>query len=586
MSLVLHGVPIGHGIAIGRAHLVRQSMEDVIYSPIEAHQVDAEIQRFELAIKATRKQMEQLRNNIPENAPTELGAFISLHLMLLTDITIAHEPTDIIKSRMVNAEWALKQQVDNLSQQFDAIDDTYLRERKQDMLQVVERVFKNLAGQSTDLGISDDLFDDTILVAHDLSPADTIFFKDHRIAAFVTDMGGPTSHTAILGRNLELPSVLALHNSRELIHEDDWIIVDGIDGVVIVQPEEQILVEYRRRAREHKAQRKELDKIKRASATTQDGTRVKLLTNIESADDIKNVTKSTADGVGLFRTEFLYLNRDSLPTEEEQYETYSQIVKKLKGKPVTMRTIDLGVDKNPRWFGQSEALNPALGVTGIRLCLAEPLMFKTQLRALIRASAHGDLHIMLPMISSVTEINQALTHINAVKQQLREEGLPFNDNLPIGAMIEIPSAALTVSSILKKIDFVSIGTNDLIQYTLAVDRGDEAVSYLYQPAHPAVLRLLSHVIRTANRMNKPVSVCGEMAGDAKLTRLLLGMGLRRFSMHPTHVLPIKQIIRDADLDTIEPSVLRIMRNEDPDRIDELLKKLNELSMEKEPTDDK
>ncbi len=586
MSLVLHGVPIGHGIAIGRAHLVRQSMEDVLYSPIEAHQIDAEIQRFELAIKATRKQMELLRNNIPENAPTELGAFISLHLMLLTDITIAHEPTDIIKSRMVNAEWALKQQVDILSQQFDAIDDAYLRERKQDMLQVVERVFKNLAGQSTDLGISDDLFDDTILVAHDLSPADTIFFKDQRIAAFITDMGGPTSHTAILGRNLELPSVLALHNSRELIHEDDWVIVDGIDGVVIVQPEELVLVEYRRRAREHKAQRKELDKIKRASATTQDGTRVKLLTNIESADDIKNVTKSTADGVGLFRTEFLYLNRDTLPTEEEQYEVYSQILKKLKGKPVTMRTIDLGVDKNPRWFGQSDALNPALGVTGIRLCLAEPLMFKTQLRALIRASAHGDLHIMLPMISSVTEVNQALAHINAVKQQLREEGVAFNADLPVGAMIEIPSAALTVSSILKKVDFVSIGTNDLIQYTLAVDRGDEAVSYLYQPAHPAVLRLLSHVIRTANRMNKPVAVCGEMAGDAKLTRLLLGMGLRRFSMHPTHILPIKQIIRDAELDTIEPSVLRIMRNEDPDRIDELLKKLNELSMAKAVTEDK
>ena len=576
MSLVLQGSAIGGGIAIGRAHLVQRSMDDVPHYQIEAEQVGQEIERFEAAIKQTRRQLEQLRMSIPENAPTELGAFISLHLMLLTDVTISREPIDLIEEESCNAEWALKLQVDYLSRQFDEIADEYLRERKNDMLQVVERVFKNLAGKTTEVGLTSDLFDDTILIAHDLSPADMVYFKDNRVAAFVTDVGGLTSHTAILGKSLDLPSVIALGQGQQLIREDEWVIVDGVDGVVIVQPDDVVLSEYRQRIRSYKAGRRKLEKIKKVAAQTQDGVSVRLFANIESAVDIDDALKAGADGVGLFRSEFLFLNRDDLPSEDEQYEIYKKFVLSLKDKPLIIRTMDLGVDKNPRWFHHEHGLNPALGLTGIRLCLAEPAMFRTQLRALARAAVHGDIRIMFPMVSSVSELNQVLTHLEIIKDQLREDRISFKEKMPIGAMIEIPSAALTVGSFLKKLDFISIGTNDLIQYTLAVDRGDSSVSYLYSSTHPAVLKLIYHVIKTANKMDKPVSICGEMAGDSRLTRLLLLMGLRQFSMHPASLLTIKQLVCNTDLRSIESFAPKIHRAEEADKIDDLLGRLNTI----------
>ena len=577
MSIVLHGIAIGGGIAIGRAHLLQQGMDDVPHYTIAADEVRAETERLVTAIKQTRRQLEQLRSTTPENAPTELGAFISLHLMLLTDVTLSREPLDLIEAHEVNAEWALKLQVDRLSEQFDAIEDTYLRERKQDMLQVVERIFKNLRGHDVELGLVNDLFDDTILIAHDLSPADTVYFKDNRIAAFVTDIGGATSHTAILGRSMDIPSVIALHQARRLISEDEWVIVDGIDGVLIIEPDEILLAEYRKRAREYRNQKRQLGKLKNTAATTLDELNIELLANIESVDDLPQVHKMAADGIGLFRSEFLFLNRDSLPDEEEQYRVYSSIVKKMKGKPVTVRTVDLGVDKNPRWFSHGDALNPALGMTGIRLCLAEPAMFQTQMRALLRAGVHGTIRIMWPMIGSLNELRQALLHLETAKNQLRERGVDFAEHTAVGSMIEIPSAALTVAAMLKLVDFISIGTNDLIQYTLAVDRGDDSVSYLYQPTHPAVLKLISHVIRTAHRMNKPVSICGEMAGDPKLTRLLLGMGLRRFSMNPANILAVKNMILHSHTEQLELPVQKMLRQEDPHKVETLLHKLNQIN---------
>ncbi|MDK4564128.1 phosphoenolpyruvate--protein phosphotransferase, partial [Kingella kingae] len=538
-----------------------------------------EAARFETAIKATRKQLEQLRSAIPENAPTELGAFISLHLMLLTDVTLSREPVDIIEAQQINAEWALKIQTDHLSQQFDAIDDDYLRQRKQDMLQVVERIQKNLVGQSTEIVFGENLLDDTILIAHDLSPADTVFFKDAKIEGFVTDMGGPTSHTAILGRSLNIPSVIGTGNARQLISENEWVIVDGMTGVLIINPDEIVLAEYRRRLKEFKTRQKALNKLKKTATTTEDGEEIELLANIEHMDDIKALHNIGADGVGLLRTEFQYLNRDSLPTEDELFQTYSEMAKKLKGKPLTIRTVDLGVDKNPRWFGNNgtpnAALNPALGLTGIRLCHAEPVMFRTQMRAILRAATHGKLRMMFPMIASLSELKQSLVHLETAKRQLTERGETFAD-VDIGCMIEIPSAALTVSSLLKLVDFVSIGTNDLIQYTLSVDRSDDAVSYLYQPAHPAVLKLLAHIIRTANRMNKGVSVCGEMAGDATYTRLLLGLGLRKFSMNVGDLLSVKDVVLRSHTEDLETDIIKLIRNEDPDKTTALLKKLNEM----------
>ena len=576
--MVLHGYAAGKGIAIGRAHLVVRGISELPQYHLPENELDGEAARFEAAVKATRKQLEQLRSAIPENAPAELGAFISLHLMLLGDVTLSREPADILQEQAINAEWALKIQTDRLSQQFDEIDDEYLRQRKQDMLQVVERIQKNLAGQSTELNLDANLLDDTILIAHDLSAADTLFFKDQRIEGFVTDIGGPTSHTAILGRSLNIPSVIGVGNARQLISEHEWVIVDGIQGVLIIDPDELVLAEYRLRLKHYRSRLRALNKIKKTAAATLDGEEIELFANIESADDVKALHNIGADGVGLLRTEFAYLNRDSLPEEEELYQLYSDIAKKLKGKPLTIRTVDLGVDKNPRWFGTggtpNGSLNPALGLTGIRLCHAEPVMFRTQMRAVLRAAVHGKLRIMFPMISSLSELKQSLTHLDTARKQLAERQEKFGE-LEVGCMIEIPSAALTVSSLLKWVDFVSVGTNDLIQYTLSVDRSDDAVSYLYQPAHPAIIRLLAHIIRTANRMGKGVSVCGEMAGDTKYTRMLLGLGLRKFSMNINNLLDVKDVVLHSRTEQLENEIAKLLRNEDPDKMDALLKKLNE-----------
>ena len=576
--MVLHGYAAGKGIAIGRAHLVVRGISELPQYHLPESELAGEVARFDAAVKATRKQLEQLRSAIPENAPAELGAFISLHLMLLGDVTLSREPADILQEQAINAEWALKIQTDRLSQQFDEIDDEYLRQRKQDMLQVSERIQKNLAGQSTELNLDANLLDDTILIAHDLSAADTLFFKDQRIEGFVTDIGGPTSHTAILGRSLNIPSVIGVGNARQLISEHEWVIVDGIQGVLIIDPDELVLAEYRLRLKHYRSRLRALNKIKKTAAATLDGEEIELFANIESADDVKALHNIGADGVGLLRTEFAYLNRDSLPEEEELYQLYSDIAKKLKGKPLTIRTVDLGVDKNPRWFGTggtpNGSLNPALGLTGIRLCHAEPVMFRTQMRAVLRAAVHGKLRIMFPMISSLSELKQSLTHLDTARKQLAERQEAFGE-LEVGCMIEIPSAALTVSSLLKWVDFVSVGTNDLIQYTLSVDRSDDAVSYLYQPAHPAIIRLLAHIIRTANRMGKGVSVCGEMAGDTKYTRMLLGLGLRKFSMNINNLLDVKDVVLHSHTERLENEMAKLMRNEDPDKMDALLKKLNE-----------
>ena len=584
MSIVLHGVAAGKGIAIGQAHLITRGTAEVPQYDVSDDLIDAETARFDAAIKATRKELEQLRSAIPENAPTELGAFISLHLMLLTDVTLSREPVDILKEQKINAEWALKQQSDKLAAQFDSIEDDYLRERKQDMLQVVRRIHNNLVGQSNDLNLTEGLFEDTILIAHDLSPADTVLFKEQRITAFVTDVGGPTSHTAILGRSLDIPSVIGLHNARRLITENETVIVDGINGVLIIDPDEVVLNEYRRLAREYRLHKRELNKLKKTAATTADGINIELLANIESAEDIKALHNFGADGVGLFRSEFLYLNRDNMPTEDEQYEVYAGIVKKLKGKNITIRTVDLGVDKNPRWFGQNStpngSLNPALGLTGIRLCLAEPVMFRTQMRAILRAAAHGPVRMMWPMITSLSEVRQCLIHLDTAQRQLTERGEAFGD-VGVGCMIEIPSAALTVGSILKLVDFISIGTNDLIQYILSVDRGDDSVSHLYQPGHPSVLKMLQHVIRTANRMEKDVSVCGEMAGDTAFTRILLGMGLRRFSMNPNNILSVKNIILHSNAGQLEGDTAKVIRCEDEEKSEKLIKQINSVPVEEE-----
>lgn len=574
MSIALYGIGIGGGIAIGRAHLVSHTTADVSHYFLESADIPAELQRFDDAIRTTRKELEMLWGSIPENAPAELGAFLSLHIMLLNDAALSREPRKIIQAERCNAEWALKQQADQLIAQFEEIEEAYLRERKHDVMQVVERIFKNLAGQSSAPPLPSSLIDDAILVAHDLSPADMVYFKDASYAAFVTDVGGATSHTAILARSLDLPSVIATHSARHLIHEDELMIVDGQQGVVIVNPDETVLAEYRRRQRAWRAARNKLASLKKTNAQTQDGTPIELLANIELPKDVADVVESGAMGVGLFRSEFLFLGRDTLPDEQEQYDAYRHVAEQLNGRPVTIRTMDLGADKNPKWSIHGTGDNPALGLCGIRLCLAEPQLFRTQLRAILRASAHGQVRILFPMINGITDLKQALAQLDAAKQELREEGVCFDEKIAVGAMIEVPSAALTVNMLAKHVNFLSIGTNDLIQYTLAIDRNDDAVSHLYDPTHPAVLYLLTHTLKTAAKFGLPVSVCGEMAGDSKMTRLLLGMGLRRFSMHPANLLSVKQIVLDTHLDPTVAQTAKILRASDPEKIADLLTQLN------------
>lgn len=572
MTITLHGIGIGGGIAIGRAHLVSHTDLEVAHYEITEAEVPGEIARFDAAVRATRKELELLWGSIPDNAPTELGAFLSLHVMLLNDHTIAREPRDIITEQRCNAEWALKLQQDRLLEQFDVIEEEYLRERRTDVIQVVERVFKALAGQGGGQYVPPDDSRERILIAHDLSPADMVLFKEAQFAAFLTDVGGPTSHTAILARSLNIPSVLALHNARQLIREDETLIVDGTAGVAIIDPSETILTEYRKRQASHVADRKRLQRLKTTAATTIDGSSITLLANIETPGDLEQVRANGASGIGLYRSEFLFLGRDDLPDEDEQYEAYKQVVEGMKGLPVTIRTVDLGRDKMPKWADEEaqSAPNPALGLTGVRLCLAEPILFRTQLRALLRAGAHGKLKLLVPMLASVSEVNQVLFHVEQAKESLREDGLPFGTDVEVGGMIEVPGAALTITHFLERLDFVSIGTNDLIQYTLAVDRGDDSVSHLYDPFHPAVLHLIAHVIRSADRMGVPVSVCGEMAGDVRLTRLLLALGLRSFSMHPAQMLNVKQVILKSDLKRLSPLAEEISLAPDADRVRELL----------------
>ena len=576
MTITLHGIGIGGGIAIGRAHLVSHTDLEVAHYEITSAAVPGEIARFDAAVRITRRELEMLWGSIPENAPTELGAFLSLHVMLLNDHTIAREPRDIIAEQHCNAEWALKLQQDRLLAQFDEIEEEYLRERRADVIQVVERLFKALDGQGSAHYVPPEDSRDRILVAHDLSPADMVLFKQAAFAAFLTDVGGPTTHTAILARSLDIPSVLALHNARQLIREEESIIVDGTAGVVIIDPSETILAEYRERQLRYADSRRELQGLKTTTALTRDGCTIELHANIETPADVAQVLANGATGVGLYRSEFLFLGRDDLPDEEEQYQAYSAVVAGMKGAPVTIRTIDLGRDKMPKWADDEtqSAPNPALGLTGVRLCLSEPALFRTHLRALLRAGCHGQLKLLIPMLANVAEVRQVMLHVEQARDSLREEGIDCAEHVEVGGMIEVPGAALIIGHLLDRLDFVSIGTNDLIQYTLAVDRGDDAVSHLYDPFHPAVLHLIGHVIRAADAVGRPVSVCGEMAGDVRLTRLLLALGLRRFSMHPAQLLNVKQIVLDSDLQHLAGLASKLERAPDADSVRELLAEFN------------
>lgn len=573
VCFTMHGIGVSEGIAIGQAHLFAGMSAEANHYEIATADVAREQRRYDRALKDVRDELKDLSESVRHSAAAELAPFVKVHMLLLDDAAFTEVPREIIREQRCNAEWALRLQLDDLLAQFSDIEDPYLREREDDVRQVAERVIAALEGSQRRMTMKPVREDASVLVARDLSPADVILFREHPFAAFITDLGGATSHTAIVARSMNIPAIVALHHSRTLIREDELIIVDGTQGVVIVNPDRHVLAEYKLKQNQARIERDKLKRLRTAPASTLDGTTIQLQANIELPNDVEPVKASGATGVGLFRSEFLFMNRRELPGEDEQYEAYREVVEGLKGMPVTIRTLDIGADK-PLDGQDHVTINPALGLRAIRYCLAEPDVFNTQLRAILRASRHGKVQILIPMLSTWHELNQSLAAVALARDQLRAENVKFDEYVPVGGMIEVPAAALSLPMFIRKLDFLSIGTNDLIQYTLAIDRADDRVAHLYDPLHPAVLNLLASVIRTAQQHEKPVAVCGEMAGDVELTRMLLGFGLRNFSMHPAHLLAVKQRVLTTSIPDIAPIVARLLRTDEPEKMRLLIEKLN------------
>lgn len=578
MTFAVHGLAVARGIAIGRAVLVASSRVDVVHYFIEPGQVATEIVRVRNGRNAVVDELQRLQAEMPHDAPPELAALLDVHLMLLQDEALVSGVKHWITDRLYNAEWALTTQLEIIARQFDEMEDEYLRERKADLEQVVERILRYMKGVASPVapppssprrkGTQDLLLDDKVdvplvLVAHDLSPADMLQFKQSVFAGFVTDVGGKTSHTAIVARSMDIPAVVGARAASQLVRQDDWVIIDGDAGVMIVDPSPIILAEYGFRQRQGSLERERLSRLRHTPAVTLDGETVELLANIEQPADAAAAVRAGAVGVGLFRSEFMFMGRNGhLPDEEAQYQAYREAVEGMQGLPVTLRTIDVGADKPLDKGHKDSHLNPALGLRAIRWSLADPAMFRTQLRAVLRAAVHGPVRLLFPMLAHVGEIRQTLAQVDMARAELQARGAAFGP-VQLGAMIEIPAAALIVRSFLKYFDFLSIGTNDLIQYTLAIDRADEAVAHLYDPLHPAVLGLVADVISEGQAQGKSVCVCGETAGDVAMTRLLLGLGLRSFSMHPAQILAVKQEVLRADTRKLAAWAQEVMASEDP-----------------------
>ncbi|HQR83586.1 MAG TPA: phosphoenolpyruvate--protein phosphotransferase [Polynucleobacter sp.] len=581
MTFALHGIPVSKGIAIGKAVLISRAALEVSHYLIEAGKEEAEAQKLMDAFEQVRLELAQLRQGLPKDAPQEMAAFLDVHGMILADPALAQKPLKLIRTQRLNAAWALTTELNDLLEQFAEIEDAYLKERANDIRQVAERVLKALNSQKKD-GIEDsdflspsDVGADAIIVAHDIAPHDMLRFKERAFTGFVTDLGGKTSHTAIVARSMEIPAVVGVRHASEMIRHGDWLVIDGEHGVVVVAPDEQLLSEYRLLQIKAIEETRKLQELKHSRTATADNVAIELLANIELPEDATQAVELGAIGVGLFRSEFLFMDRhQAMPDEEKQYQEYRRVVDLMHGLPVNIRTIDVGADKA---LGSGSDLSQTgtspLGLRAIRWSLTEPEIFLTQLRAILRASAHGQARIMIPMLAHVREIDETLRLIEKAKQQLHQRGQAFNPNIQVGAMIEIPAAALVLPLFINRFDFLSIGTNDLIQYTLAIDRADHAVAHLYDPFHPAILNLLFNIIDQAKRANIPVAVCGEMAGDPSMTKLLLGLGLTDFSMHFSQLLLVKREILKADVGQLRTRIPAVLQAIEPEEQAQALEKL-------------
>ena len=581
MTFALHGIPVSKGIAIGKAVLISHAALEVSHYLIEAGKEEFESQKLLDAFEQVRLELEQLRRGLPKDAPQEMAAFLDVHGMILSDPALAEKPLHLIRTQRLNAAWALTTELNDLLEQFSEIEDVYLKERGNDIRQVAERVLKALNSQQKDpltdseIITSSDFGVDAIIVAHDIAPHDMLRFKDQLFTGFVTDLGGKTSHTAIVARSMEIPAIVGVRHASEMIRHGDWLVLDGERGVVVVAPDEQLLSEYRKLQTQALKESRKLQQLKHTETRTVDNVDIQLFANIESPEDATHAVKLGAVGVGLFRSEFLFMDRNqALPDEEQQYQEYRRVVDLMHGLPVNIRTIDVGADKALGAGGDlSQTGTSPLGLRAIRWSLTEPEIFLTQLRAILRASAHGQARIMIPMLAHAKEIDETLRLIEKAKQQLHVSGKPFNPNIQVGAMIEIPAAALVLPLFIDRFDFLSIGTNDLIQYTLAIDRADHAVAHLYDPLHPAILHLLASIIEQAKRANIPIAVCGEMAGDPLMTKLLLALGLTEFSMHFSQLLLVKREILGADVGQLKARIPRVLKAYEPEAQAKALERL-------------
>jgi phosphotransferase system enzyme I (PtsI) len=575
MALIVSGIGVSKGIAIGKVHLLNRGAPEVFERKLEEYEVDSEVERFKNAVDQATEQLRGIRDTIPEDAPKDVAAFIDSHMLMVKDSMLRNVPIEIIQEQQCNAEWALKQQLDKLVAVFDQMEDDYLRTRINDIEHVINLIQQILKDQQFTVQMKLKPLKGSIIVADDLTPADTVVMQNQNIAGFITELGGPLSHTAILARSLGIPAVVGIQSARTLLQQEEQLILDGASGMVLAGMDESIIKEYRSIQREHKDAQRKLSSLRNISAKTKDGKRISLQANIELAEDIGALKKSGADGVGLYRTEFLYIDREEPADEIEQLSAYKKIVRVLKGKPLTIRTLDLGGDKefDPEFQGPLTQ-NPALGLRAIRRSLKDTELFKQQLRAILRASASGPVRILLPMITSYIELIQSLEILEQAKTELESESAAFDADIPVGAMIEVPAAALSAAMFAKKLDFLSIGTNDLIQYTLAIDRIDDQVNYLYDPLHPSVLKLINMTLQAGRRAEIPVAMCGEMAGDPRYTRLLLGLGLQEFSAHPSNLLEIKQIINKCKVSELEKQAKKILSTTVASKIAPMVDALN------------
>ena len=579
MGREVHGIGVARGIAIGRAHLLAPSELDVRHFNIERRDLVQHVARLNNAFSVVRAEIDALRDHVAPGAPSEVRAFLDLHRLILDDALLSDAPRDLVRAKLINAEWALTIQLEEVCRQFDAIEDEYFRTRSQDVRQVVERVLKALAGArpaTATVPKKSETDEPLVLIAHDLAPTEMLELKerdDAALAGFVTELGGPTSHTAILARSLGLPAIVGATNARAVVSEGMWVIIDAEAGRLIVDPDNAELARYRALLKQQHEHATQLRKLKGRIARTTDGVPIELMANIEMPHDARDALDAGADGIGLFRSEFLFMNRDDLPSEDEQFEAYASVARAMKGKPVVIRTLDIGADKvlNPAardTLGMAhgkptEESNPALGLRAIRYCLAYPELFLTQLRAILRASSVGTVRILVPMLAHVHEIDQAMAFVARAKEQLKERKQKFDARVPVGGMIEVPAAALSLPAFVKRLKFLSLGTNDLIQYTLAIDRADAAVAHLYDQLHPAVLQLVARTIKIGEKAHVPTAVCGEMAGEVEMTTLLLGMGLRQFSMHPAQILGVKERVLQTSRSAAIQLAARVLRADDP-----------------------